>query len=139
MAEAYKLVQTDSLEEAHAKEPIYPFVVNAAICLPSPREEVKPGMVRVAGYALPSGGSGARIEKVEIRRDDKVLAAAKLGESRPECWTLWEAEVMLDAGKHKLSVVATDSSGATQPERPEWNFKGYNFNGWHEVTITVGG
>ncbi len=139
LAEAYKLVQTDSKEEAHRQEPIYPFVLNAAICRPSDGSEAKPGMVRLAGYALPSGSSGARIEKIEIRSGGKVLAAARLGESRPDCWTLWQAEVKLEPGKQKLAVVATDSDGKTQPERPDWNLKGYNYNGWHDVEIVVSG
>lgn len=137
VAEAYKLVQTDGQEEAHGKEPIYPFVPNAAICVPASGSEAKSGIVRLAGYALPSGDSGARIEKVEIRRGGKVLVEATIGPSRPDCWTLWEADVKLEPGKHTLAVVASDSSGQTQPERPEWNLKGYNFNGWHEVTVAV--
>lgn len=139
VAEAYKLVTTDDKEEAHRKEPIYPFVINAVICMPAAGAETKSGRLRLAGYVLPSGGSGARIEKVEIRRGDKVLAETTLGESRPDCWTLWEAEVKLDAGKHTLAVVATDSDGKTQPQRPDWNLKGYNYNGWHEVEIMVSG
>ena len=126
-------------EEAHRQEPIYPFVLNAAICLPADGSEAKPGMVRLAGYALPSGSSGARIEKIEIRSGSKVLAEARLGESRPDCWTLWQAAVKLEPGKHKLAVVATDSDGKTQPQRPDWNLKGYNYNGWHEVEIMVSG
>ncbi|HUE71361.1 MAG TPA: molybdopterin-dependent oxidoreductase [Pirellulaceae bacterium] len=139
VAEAYKIVQSDSHEEAHGKEPIYPFVINAAFCLPAAGKEAKAGMVRLAGYALPTGDSGARIEKIEIRQGDQVLAEARFEESRPDCWTLWQAEVKLAPGKPTLAVVATDSAGKTQPQRPEWNFKGYNFNGWHKVGIKVSG
>jgi sulfite oxidase len=139
VAEAYKIVQSDSKEEAHSQEPIYPFVINAAICVPAAGKDAKAGMVRLAGYALPTGDSGARIAKVEIRQGEKVLAEAQLGESRPDCWTLWQADVELTPDKHTLAVVATDSAGKTQPQRPEWNFKGYNFNGWHEVGIKVSG
>jgi sulfite oxidase len=139
VAEAYKIVQTESNEEAHRKDPLYPFVINAAICMPAAGVEAKSGMVRLAGYALPSGDSGARIEKIEIRQGDKVLATARLDDAHADCWSLWQAEVKLMPGKQTLAVVATDSAGKKQPQRPEWNYKGYNFNGWHEAEITVSG
>lgn len=137
VAEAYKIVQSESKEEAHGKDPIYPFVINAAICLPAQAAEVKGGMVRLAGYALPSGSGGARIDKVQIRHNGKLLAEAEVGQSRPDCWALWQAEVKLPAGKQTLAVVAADSAKQVQPELPPWNFKGYNFNGWHEVEVSV--
>jgi hypothetical protein len=36
-----------------------------------------------------------------------------------------------------LMVRATDSAGKLQPEKSPWNFKGYLYNGWHRVPITV--
>ena len=106
--------------------------------MPAAGAETESGRLRLAGYALPSGDSGSRIEKVEIRQGDKVLATARVRESNADCWSLWQAEVEVMPGKQTLTVVATDSAGKSQPQKPDWNFKGYNFNGWHEVEITVG-
>ena len=40
-------------------------------------------------------------------------------------------------GERVLVVRATDSRGGAQPEKAPWNFKGYLYNGWHRVPVTV--
>ena len=35
----------------------------------------------------------------------------------------------------ELIARATDSAGRSMPERGNWNFKGYLYNGWHRITV----
>jgi sulfite oxidase len=139
VAEAYKLVQTDSKDEAAQAEPIYAMPVNVAICSPAEGAMLKSGRVTLAGYALPSGEPGCTVAKVELSKDGgRTWTECKLqGDGRAYSWQLWTAEVELPAGKHELIVCATDSKGHMTPEKPKWNFKGYMCNSWHRVNIEV--
>jgi sulfite oxidase len=140
VAEAYKIVQSDDKAELAATEPIYAYPVNAAICSHAAGENLKAGRITISGYALPAGLPNCTISKVEISRDSgRTWTAASLqGDTRPYSWQLWTADLDLAAGKHDLVVRATDSRGNTMPERTAWNFKGYLYNGWHRVSVTVG-
>jgi sulfite oxidase len=159
IAEAYKLVQSDSKDEAAAAEPIYSFPVNAAICAPAAGATVKAGPTRISGYALPAGNTSASIDTVEVSADGgknwtpahligttapfddletkpkPVLPARARGAPAPFTWQHWSAEINLPAGKHELVVRATDTAGHSMPERGSWNFKGYLYNGWHRINV----
>ena len=139
VAEAYKIIQTDNKAEVAKAEPIYDFAINSAICTPAPGAVAKTGRTKIAGYALPSGERGATIDKVELSLDGGKSWRTTMLADRASAgsWRLWSAEVELPAGKHELVVRATDSLGNTQPERGEWNLKGYQFNGWHRVPVEV--
>jgi sulfite oxidase len=139
VAEAYKLIQTESKDEVAAAEPIYTFPVNAAICTPAAGAKLKAGRTTIAGYALPSGEPGCTVAKVELSKDGgRTWTECKLhGDSRPYSWQLWSAEIDLPTGKHELIVCATDSKGHMMPEKPAWNLKGYMCNAWHRVMVEV--
>jgi sulfite oxidase len=139
VATAYKLVDDgDDLEWAE-KGPIYRLPLNSAICTPSHDATVKAGTVRVTGYALPPGRAETTISKVEISTDGgRRWTKAKLtSPAREYCWQLWSADVSATAATKQLLVRATDSRGKTQPQRVEWNQKGYMFNAWHSVGVKV--
>jgi sulfite oxidase len=110
---------------------------NSAICSPMAGQTVKAGAVRVRGYAL--AATGRSVAKVEVSADGGASwAGARLsGGGAPFGWVLWEAEVAARPGALALAVRATDSSGAVQPERAPWNFKGYLNNSWHRVDVAV--
>jgi sulfite oxidase len=139
VAEAYKVIQTDSKDEAAAAEPIYSFPINAAICAPAAGATVKAGQTLVSGYALPSGNGSAHIDKVEVSADGgkNWTAARLLGTPTPFTWQHWTADLNLKPGKHELVVRATDTAGHAMPEKGDWNFKGYLYNGWHRLTINA--
>ncbi|HEY2410713.1 MAG TPA: sulfite oxidase [Pirellulaceae bacterium] len=136
VAEAYKLVQSDSKDEAAAAEPIYSFPINAAICAPAAGATVKAGPTRISGYALPSGDIAAKIDKVEVSADggQTWTTARLIGNPAPFTWQHWTANLDLKPGKHDLAVRASDSPH-TMPKTGNWNFKGYLYNGWHHITI----
>jgi sulfite oxidase len=139
VAEAYKLIQTESKDEVAKAEPIYAMPVNAAICTPAAGAKLKSGRVSIAGYALPSGEPGCTVAKVELSKDDgRTWTACQLqGASRTYSWQLWTAELDLPAGKHELIICATDTKGHMTPEKPTWNLKGYLCNAWHRVAVEV--
>lgn len=140
VADAYKLIQTEA--EAKTKQPVYEFVINSIICTVEDGAKLKAGKQTLAGYALPTGAPGCTIESVELSTDGgKSWQEAKLegGKSaaKPYTWQLWSADVDLPPGKHQLVVRATDTKGNRQPEKGPWNLKGYLFNGWQRVDVTV--
>lgn len=135
---SYKVVQKGEPAELAATEPIYQFPITSAICLPAADAKVDVEF-KVSGYALPPGLPGRTIAKVEISADGgKTWKTAELTHaSKPFCWQLWRAKLTLPAGRHTLVVRATDSAGALQPEKVEWNLKGYLYNAWPRVEVSV--
>jgi sulfite oxidase len=137
VAEAYKLVQSEDKDELAKAEPIYQFPLNAAICAPAAGAKVKAGEVAIAGYALPPGDGKSTIAKVELSTDGgRSWKRAQVADgAAANCWQLWKLPLRLAPGKHQLVVRATDSAGRSQPEKGDWNLKGYLYNGWHRCEV----
>lgn len=139
LATAYKIVERADPIEWAEKAPIYRYVLNSVVCTPAIGAKVSAGTIKVQGYALPHGDAGRSVRKVEVSSNGgRSWAAAKLvGANNPYCWQLWEADISIQAGSKGLWVRATDSAGKTQPQRIDWNKKGYLFNAWHNVPLEV--
>jgi DMSO/TMAO reductase YedYZ molybdopterin-dependent catalytic subunit/glyoxylase-like metal-dependent hydrolase (beta-lactamase superfamily II) len=140
-ARTYRLfpshVRSETSRSDHGT-PLGELPVNSAICTPRDGEAVR-GRLRVRGYAI-TGGTG-RIERVELSLDGgkrfrptRLLDGGDIGS-----WSLWEADLELDAGPGELVVRAWDSAPATQPEDVAriWNLKGYLNNAWHRVRFAA--
>src|SRR6185295_13800027 len=121
-------------------DPIYEMVLASAICSPAPGATLPPGKVQVSGYAVPSGEPDEKILSVEVSGDGGATwtAAELSGRDAPYTWKLWRTTLDLAPGTPTLVVRAVDGRGRVQPEKAPWNFKGYLYNGWHRVPITVG-
>lgn len=139
VAEAYKVVPSDDKAALAAADPIYVYPLNAAICSPAAGAKVPSGPTAVSGYALPAGFTGSRIETVELSLDGgQTWTRAELrGRAQLCCWQLWTAQVNLAPGRRDLVVRAKDLQGQSMPEKGNWNFKGYLYNGWHHVRVEV--
>jgi sulfite oxidase len=144
LADAYKLVTDDEASSRAAAPPLYENIVNGAICIPKTTlaRTITPKGVRVivSGYALPSGKTDCTVTKVEVSIDGGMSwIAADLGEaSAPYCWRLWKTGVQLTDLKTKEIIArVTDSSGAVQPEKMEWNLKGYMNNSWYRTPVRL--
>jgi sulfite oxidase len=138
LAQAYKLIQEETPAALEAASPLYDFALNSVICLPTPETVVPPGKLKVRGFALPGGGIGTKLTRIELSIDGGerwTAARTTTGQANPYCWALWEAEVDVTAQTDRLLVRATDSSGQTQPREMPWNFKGYQYNAWHQVQL----
>lgn len=141
VATAYKLVTEGSADEWAAAPPIETFVINSVICSPTAGAQVASGKVKVSGYALAPGIADRTIRQVELSTDGgRTWTAAQFTTpAKPYCWRLWNAEVAISARSKELIARATDSAGDMQPQRVDWNLKGYLFNAWHRTPLTATG
>jgi sulfite oxidase len=142
VARDYKLFPPDATAEnvrPQDFDPIYENLLNSAICEPRAGQSVGAGKVRVKGFAIPPGAVGVALAGVEVSPDGGAtwVRATLQGKDAAFTWKLWSVDLELSAGTRTLVVRATDTKGGTQPERAPWNFKGYLYNGWHRVPITV--
>ena len=140
VADVYKLVPEDDAELIARTTPIYEFTLNSVICVPAKDGSVSGNQINVKGFALTNGTTGRSVQKVEVSADEgKTWKLAKVTSPISDyCWILWSAEIPLAATTASLLVRATDTSGETQPEKNPWNYKGYQFNGWHKVNLKRG-
>lgn len=113
------------------------YPINSAICSPAPGETVPPGALVVRGYAHAAGLPDRRVARVEVSADGGTtwIAAEVTAPDRPFAWALWRAQVSVPRGPATLVCRVVDSSGGAQPERVDWNFKGYLYNAWHRVPV----
>jgi DMSO/TMAO reductase YedYZ molybdopterin-dependent catalytic subunit len=97
---------------------------------------LKAGAHELTGVAF-SGDAG--IDKVELSLDGgNSWQAAKLeGPPTPYGFRLFRHPWKAAAGSYEILCRATDSTGATQPERPVWNPGGYLNNAIDRVRIEV--
>lgn len=142
VARDYKLFPPEATPETVKPEnfePIYEFVLASAICSPMAGATLSAGKVQVSGYAVPPGESGVGIKSVQVSGDGGATwtDAELIGPDAQYTWRLWKATLTLAAGTPTLIARAIDTRGQVQPEKAPWNFKGYMYNGWHRVPITV--
>ena len=107
--------------------------VNAAVCLPEDGI-LRSGPVRLAGWAMGSGGRP--ITAVELSTDGgRTWTPAEMSPGAgPWTWRLWQADVDVPDGG-EVVVRARDTAGACQPEHVRWtsNPRGYLHNAWPRV------
>jgi sulfane dehydrogenase subunit SoxC len=108
--------------------------VHALITSPSPGERLRPGPVVVRGAAW-AGEVG--VARVEVSVDGGPWEVAEIERRGVYARALWQHEVELSFGIHRLAARATDRRGAIQPERPAANAGGYCANAVHRVSVTV--
>ena len=111
--------------------------LNAVILEPLPDQVVAAGLVRMRGWAMGSGGAPVTGVEVSADGEGRWCRARIEVAGREWTWTFWEAEVLLQPGRHVVAARATDSAGAVQPPtvRQTWNVKGYGNNAWHRVAV----
>ncbi len=117
--------------------PLTGLVVKSLINSPIDGAGVKPGKVRVTGFAWAGESSIARVE-VSID-NGSTWVPARLGKERERySWQSFEHEFMITApGSYLLMARATDDRGRMQPVAPQWNPSGYLWNVIDRVRINV--
>ncbi|MFC7486084.1 molybdopterin-dependent oxidoreductase [Knoellia sp. CPCC 206453] len=84
-----------------------------------------------------SWAQGRGIEKVEIRVDDGPWQKATLGpDANIDYWRQWFFDWDAQAGRHELTVRATDLTGAVQTEKRASPFP-RGATGWHTIPVNV--
>ena len=114
-------------------------IVKSLITSPKSGTEFSLGKkVTVSGHAW----AGLRsVEKLQVSYDyGTTWHDAKLNKPvNKGAWQQWEADLDLPmAGYYEIWAKATDSEGDSQPVvQPQWNPKGYLFNGCHRIAVRV--
>ncbi len=112
-----------------------PVKTQSRIDVPADGAGVAPGAVAVGGVAY---AQHRGIERVELRVDDGAWSPAQLGAvPSPDTWVQWAYEWDAAPGEHRLTVRATDRTGATQAET-EADPVPDGAQGWHTITVQVG-
>jgi DMSO/TMAO reductase YedYZ molybdopterin-dependent catalytic subunit len=111
-----------------------PIKTQSRIDVPKRGQPVKAGKVAVAGvaWAMHRG-----VKMVEVQIDDGPWMPTKLAdEPTVDAWRQWLYEWDATPGRHKITVRATDSTGATQTKElasPDPD----GATGWHNISLTV--
>ncbi|MGS0691119.1 molybdopterin-dependent oxidoreductase [Shewanella sp. 30m-9] len=114
-------------------------IVKSLITSPQTGGEMSLGKtLSVSGHAW----AGMRdVAKVEVSYDYGTTwqTAALTKPVNPTAWQQWNIDLKLpQTGYYEIWARATDTKGDTQPMvQPQWNPKGYLFNGCHRVAIRV--
>ncbi len=140
VADVYKLVPEENAELLAKTSPIYEFTLNSAICVPAAGTALGSDNIAVKGFALTNGTTGRSVQQIEVSADGgQTWTPAKVTSPlRDYCWVLWSVDVPVADKTDSLLVRATDTSGEMQPQQCPWNYKGYQFNGWHKVNLKRG-
>lgn len=120
-------------DTGEALTPVSTARVKSMIVSPAPHDVWAP-LQRIEGWAWSGGGA---ITRVEIGVNDQWHDAEVGVPDSPHAWTPFSLTVALPIGEVTLASRATDSSGATQPERITWNRLGYGNNAVRVVCIQV--
>ncbi|SEN75184.1 sulfite oxidase [Lihuaxuella thermophila] len=120
------------------KSPVTTMKVNSIIRQPQDYDILARGTNLIKGIAWTGEG---RISEVEVSTDNGVSwePATLLGDSRhPYAWVFWSYEwEAKQKGEYVILARARDSAGRVQPMQPEWNRKGYGYNGVSRIRVKV--
>ncbi len=136
LAREYKLLREGTDDEITATPPVYEMALNSVIAVP----QADGNRLKLRGFALPQGQLGRVIERVELTTDaGKTWTPAKIvSPVREFTWVLWTADLPKGMSPQTVAVRAVDNRGDSQPMTVPWNVKGYQYNGWHKVTVPNG-
>lgn len=118
------------------REPLTLQRVRSLISEPSEDTEVEQGELVVRGVAW---SGAAPILGVQVKLNDQPWQQARmLGQPKRHSWQWWELITRVDQpGECVIRSRATDASGQSQPELPEWNRLGYCNNAIQQVRIVL--
>ena len=120
-------------------EPVRAMRPRALITVPDESQPLAPGTVTIRGKTW--SGSGP-ITGVEVSIDGAgAWQPARVAPAIAEdVWQDWSFEWTIGAGeqgRHVVRARATDATGATQPDQPEWNRLGYGNNAVQVLIVNV--
>lgn len=118
-------------------DPVTWMNVKSLITSPARDATLPAGPVELRGIAWTGRGHVTGVE-VRIDEDGRWMPATLPGDPEPGAWRQWHLTWQPPrAGRHAISVRATDSTGQVQPEAPPWNKSGYLWNGYDTVAFEV--
>ncbi|XP_034207328.1 sulfite oxidase isoform X3 [Prunus dulcis] len=132
------------------RRPQMDFPVQCVICSLEDVNAIKPGKVKITGYAASGGGRG--IERVDVSVDGGktwieasryqrtgIPYISEHTSSEKWAWVLFEATADVQQST-EIVAKAVDSAANVQPEKVEdiWNLRGILNTSWHRVQVRVG-
>jgi DMSO/TMAO reductase YedYZ molybdopterin-dependent catalytic subunit len=115
-------------------EPVRRQRVRALITEPVAGQRISRGDVTIRGLAWSGAAPISHVQVSVCHRPWRN--ACLLGRPEPHGWRRWELLAHIDQpGITTVRARATDLTGRTQPDRPEWNALGYGANPVHTVPI----
>ena len=107
------------------RQPVTKMGVRALVTDPAPGEVLARGTNMIQGKAW-SGTGMVKAVEISIDGEEPWRQAQLAASVSPHAWQAWTFEwTAAAAGRHSIRARASDSSGATQPDRPLWNRLGY--------------
>ncbi|PPS16503.1 hypothetical protein GOBAR_AA04097 [Gossypium barbadense] len=134
----------------NTRKPQMDFPVQSVICSLEDMQSIKPGKVRISGYAVSGGGRG--IERVDVSIDGgktwmEATRFQKTGipyiadgiSNDKWAWVLLELTVDIPQST-EIIAKAVDSAANVQPEKVQdiWNLRGILNTSWHRVHVRIG-
>lgn len=117
--------------------PVTTMRVKSLIASPAEEDVIRPGTVRVRGWAWSGEGEITRVE-LSVDGGEHWGDAQLLDQPSPYEWRGWFYDWSAEeAGRHTLCSRATDAAGNVQPDRAPWNRHGYGNNAVRPVTVQV--
>ena len=112
-----------------------PVKTQSRIDVPRPRQTIAPGEFVIAGTAW---AQHTGIARVEVRIDDEPWREATLADDlSDDTWRQWTLPWNASPGDHRITVRATDKSGAVQTETVS-SVAPNGATGWHSRLVRVG-
>lgn len=115
--------------------PVREMPPKSIIVEPASGASLPAGKQRVRGFAWSGLGDVARVE-VSVDGGDWFEAAIDQRAGRFS-WVEFSFDWNTTPGSHEIRSRATDARELTQPEKPNWNAKGYQMNAIQAVNVTV--
>lgn len=117
--------------------PITNVKVNSSFVFPSNQSFLHRGVHILHGVAW-SGISPVAVVEVSEDEGQQWSHADWCDPSIPYSWRRWKYRwKATQPGTYTLKVKATDRSGQSQPEKAQWNVKGYGNNSIHTITVYI--
>lgn len=112
--------------------------VNTIIQEPRHLDILSMGTHTIRGIAWSGTGMITRVE-VSVDEGNRWEEAEFIShDHHPYAWKYWKWDWEISRqGTHSIWIRATDSSGRIQPEKPEWNQRGYGYNGYANIQVTA--
>ncbi|XP_028771351.1 sulfite oxidase isoform X1 [Neltuma alba] len=132
------------------RRPQMDFPVQCVICSLEDVSTIKPGKVKISGYAVAGGGRGIETVDVSVDGGRTWLEASRFqksgipyvaddANSDKWAWVLFEITVDI---LHSTEIIAkaVDSAANVQPQQVEdiWNLRGILNTSWHRVHVQAG-
>jgi len=120
-------------------EPVRAMRPKALITDPVAEATLAPGTIAIRGKAWSGAGAITGVE-VSIDGAGEWQAAQVAPATAGDTWQEWSFAWTFRAnetGRHAIRARATDASGATQPDAPEWNRLGYGNNAAQIIVVYV--